>query len=667
VDEKNPRNLRLNLAKKASQSYPRNLNLNFGHSSESKDISAFFIAEIPAPVLDINADTLQTGDALAHIAIEIQQPVLELEVLSTALPPEYVEIYAEVSAPVLSIQAEYDFNVSRYATADIVFDYQFTAQAISTASTAHQSTNFYKEQFGLEHQLTQKMESTGSDAYQNVSQLKDEKKLPWQDTDALEKHQSDIYQSNELRRKSNQQAWQETEKQTLIASDYYDYNIETRRSTLSWWQQAIQKGITCGFGFNASVWLQVMERLRYQQTRKPKTGAWVEPPIPEPGRPPYVGSDHLNFCCKKASVDPLDIVLNFTDERCDPVPPEHLDNKKVYFIMNEGYLKRVSDGAPIEVKSLNLSIDRDSWCWSFSASLPFTEETKVNTDDEYIEVELGLNGFIWRFLIESNTSNQQFASTDIQIKGRSLTAMLAEEAGTRSYNQTIAASSAQLAQAELQRITLDSPFSLQWSLVDELGWNVPANAWSYVELTPIKAIQEIAEGAGGFVSSHMKDRKLLIQPRYAYAPWEWFGLAPDVSIPFNLVLQRTRDKDFKPDYNAVTVAAENEGIQAVVKREGTAGDKMAPTAVTAFINSEQPARTMARAELSKYGKKRMYQDTIPLHPSIGVILPSQIIGMQDKDLSTWNGHSYGTSISASWSGDAGLKIRQTFTVERYIA
>ena len=193
-----------------------------------------------------------------------------------------------------------------------------------------------------------------------------------------------------------------------------------------------------------------------------------------------------------------------------------------------------------------------------------------------------------------------------------------------------------------------------------------ANAWSYMNITPIKAIQEIAEGAGGFVSSHMSERKLLIQPRYAYAPWEWAGLTPEISVPFNLVLTRAREKDFKPEYNAVTVSAENTGIQAVVKRESTAGDKMAPPAVTPFINSEQPARTMARAELSKYGKKRMYQDTIPLHPSIGVIMPSKIVGMQEKDLSIWNDHSYGTSISASWNGDSGLKIRQTFTVERYI-
>lgn len=666
MEEKDPRNLSFNFSKEIEQIDARNLNLNFSASSESKDVSAFFIAEITGPVFDVDADFLQTNDVIAHVAIEINQPVLELDVISTLLPPEYAEIYAEVHAPVLSIIAEYDFNVQRYTTSDQSESFEKTSTLTQEVYAPHQIVNKFKEQIGLQHQLSEKLDCPGGDTYQNVAQIKDGHKLIWQEARALEKHQNDIYQSNEHRRRSNQHTWQETQKHALTASEFYDYNIETRRSSLKWWQQAIQKSMVCGFGFSPTTWLELLERLRYQQTKKLLTGGWVDPPEPEPGRPPYVGSTHLNFCCKRAAVDPLNVVLNFTDDRCGPQPTDQLDNQKVYFIMNEGYLKRVGDNQPIEVKSLNLSIDRDSWCWSFSASLPFTEESKVNTDDEYIEVELGLNGFIWRFLIESNTSNQQFSSTDIQVKGRSVTAMLADEAGTRSYNQTISASSVQLAQAELERITLATPFTLDWSLVDQTGWNVPANAWSYIDLTPIKAIQEIAEGAGGFTSSHMSERKLLIQPRYTYAPWEWSGLTPEISVPFNLVLTRAREKDFKPEYNAVTVSAENQGIQAVVKREATAGDKMAPPAVTPFINSEQPARTMARAELSKYGKKRMYQDTIPLHPEIGVILPSKMIGMQDKDLSVWNGHTYGTAITANWDGDNGLKIRQTFTVERYI-
>lgn len=689
MEEKNPHNLILNFSKENSSTNSHNVVLNFGESSESKDAAAFFVAEIQSPQLLINADFEQTDDVIAHLFGELTAPILNIEATSTSIPPidaaflleiaapqlsfstrvvvsSNVVFVAEIQSPVLSIDAEYDFNVQRYTTADRSEIFKKTLTRTKEVYAPHQIVNQFKDQTQLKHQLTVKLDYVGGVQYESVQTLEVDQAQAWGGTKQLELSKSALHQSNDLRRQSGQQIWQETAGLNLIASDQYNDHLRTRKSSLNWWQQAIQTGVTKGFGFNATTWLKLLEHLRHQQTKRPNTGVWI--PDPELGRPPYVGSGDLNFCCKCIDVDPLNVVLNFSDDPCcDDGETGHLDNKKVYFIMNEGYLKRVSDGAPIEVKSLNLSIDRDSWCWSFSASLPFTEELKVNTDEEYIEVELGLNGFIWHFLIESNTSNQQFASTDIQIKGRSLTAMLAEEAGTRSYNQTASASSVQLAQAELERITSATPFTLDWTLVDQTGWNVPANAWSYAELTPIKAIQEIAEGAGGFVSSHMKDRKLLIQPRYAYAPWEWVGLIPEVSIPFNLVLQRTREKDFKPEYNAVTVAAESQGIQAVVKHGGTAGDKMAPTAVTAFINSEQPARTMARAELSKYGKKRMYQDTIPLHPDVGVILPSKIIGMQDKDLSTWNGHSYGTSISANWNGDAGLKIRQTFTVERYIA
>lgn len=689
MEEKNPHSLILNFNKKLEQVDAHNLILKFSESGESKDVAAFFIAEIQSPQLLINTDFEHTDDVVAHLFGELTAPILNIEATSTAIPPtdatfllevatpqlsfnarvvvsSNVEFVAEIQSPVLSIDAEYDFNVQRHTTADRTSYFDKTLVVTDTVSAHHQIVNQFKDQVRLKHRLTKNIDLIGGDRYESVQQFMVDQVQAWERTKQLELSKNALHQSNDLRRQSGQQIWQKTAGLNLIASDQYNDHLRTRKSSLNWWQQAIQTGVTKGFGFNATAWLKLLEHLRHQQTKRPETGVWI--PDPEPSRPPYVGSGDLNFCCKCIDVDPLNVVLNFSDDPCcDEGETGHLDNKKVYFIMNEGYLKRLSDNQPIEVKSLNLSIDRDSWCWSFSASLPFTEESKVNTDDEYIEVELGLNGFIWHFLIESNTSNQQFASTDIQIKGRSLTAMLAEEAGTRSYNQTASASSVQLAQAELERITSATPFTLDWTLVDQTGWNVPANAWSYAELTPIKAIQEIAEGAGGFVSSHMKDRKLLIQPRYAYAPWGWVGLIPEVSIPFNLVLQRTREKDFKPEYNAVTVAAESQGIQAVVKRGGTAGDKMAPTAVTAFINSEQPARIMARAELSKYGKKRMYQDTIPLHPSIGVILPSQIIGMQDKDLSTWNGHSYGTSISANWNGDAGLKIRQTFTVERYIA
>lgn len=665
MENKNPFNLNLNFNKSVSNPNPLKLDLNFGQDTPSMDVAATFIAVISKPDLTVDALFGNPNDVFVHFVADLAQPCLILDGESYTKPPIKVNFFAEINAPELLIEAMYDFDVQRYTTHDNSVGYDKSKPLLNTVDEQHQIVNQLKGQLKLKHQLTERIDYLNGDQYESVSRIQEHKAQAWQLTNPIELRNSSVHQNNKLYRSSNYHIWQDALRFNLTASDQYDYNLKTRKSSLNWWQQAIQTGITRGFGFNATTWLKLLERLRYQQTKRPKTGRWI--PDPEPIRPPFSGTGDLDFCCKCVDVDPLNVVLHFSDDPCcDDGETGHLDNKKVYFVMNEGYLKRVSDNSDIQVKSLNLSIDRDSWCWSFSASLPFTEESKVNTDDEYIEVELGLNGFIWRFLIESNTSNQQFASTDIQVKGRSVTAMLAEEAGTRSYNHNVSASSVQLAQAELERITLATPFALDWSLVDQTGWNVLANAWSYMDLTPVKAIQEIAEGAGGFVSSHMSERKLLIQPRYAYASWEWAGLTPEINVPFNLVLTRAREKDFKPEYNAVTVSAENTGIQAVVKREGTAGDKMAPPVVTPFINSEQPALTMARSELSKYGKKRMYQDTIPLHPDIGVILPSKIIGMQDKDLSIWNGHTYGTAITASWDGQNGLKIRQTFTVERYI-
>ncbi|WP_180175993.1 hypothetical protein, partial [Acinetobacter sp. YH12025] len=371
MDDKNPHNLVLGFTRKLEQKDSHNLVLKFGESGISKDVTAFFTVSISSPLLSVTADIVQTGNALVHISANIQQPVFEITAESTAIPPanavlaaeisapvlsvdaKYAlssisEFYAEIAAPLLSVTADYDFNVLRYATADISSDYEFTNPVVNTTYAAHQSSNFYKDQFGLKHQLTQKRDVDGGDTYQNVAQFKDQQNINWEQAGTAQATSGDAYQSNMLRRNSSKQIWQETDAHTLVAADRYDYNIAKSRSNLSWWQQAIQKGITCGFGFNASVWFQVMERLRYQQTRKPETGTWVEPPIPEPITD-YIGSTELKFCCKKAAIDPLNVVLNFTHERCKPGPNEPLDNKKVYFIMNEGYLKRVSDGAPIEV------------------------------------------------------------------------------------------------------------------------------------------------------------------------------------------------------------------------------------------------------------------------------------------------------------------------------
>ena len=44
--------------------------------------------------------------------------------------------------------------------------------------------------------------------------------------------------------------------------------------------------------------------------------------------------------------------------------------RRVYIVINNTYLTRVSDGAPIPVHSMSLSLDAGSWTWGFDATLP---------------------------------------------------------------------------------------------------------------------------------------------------------------------------------------------------------------------------------------------------------------------------------------------------------
>lgn len=665
MSEIDPHNIKLNFTEEIGEIDSHNVVLNFGKSS-TENQTAFFIAEIAKPELFFEVDASPTLNVLAEILIEIPKPILNLAVDSTAIEPAEVSFIANISAPTLNIQADYDFNVDRYTVCEIDSTYQYAKNSKLVWYSKHQAVKQFKSQKSLSFQKTRQFEKLSIDRYQSVDELKHSQNQNWQKADKVQINSVSDFESNIQLKHKSIQTWQKTKQINIVRNDAFNDHSKHRRATLSWWQQAIQLGLNQGFGFNSATWLKLTEQLRYQQTKRPKTGLWI-PDNPDDGSESseeFKGTGDLNFCCKAVDVDPLNVVLNFSEDACckndDP-----LGNQKVYFIMNEGYLKRVDTNENIELKSVNVSIDRDSWCWQFSASLPFTELSKVNTDEDSIEVELMLNGFKWRFLIEQDTDNREIAKTDVKISGRSVTSVLDEQSGTRSFSQTQAISSVQLAQAELDRAMLESLIDMDWKLVDQTGWLVPANAWTYTNLTPIKAIQEIAEGAGGFVSSHMNQPKLLINHRYPFAPWQWGEQTVEYSVPYNLILNISRGRDFKPSYNAVYVQADNAGVQALVKKTGTAGDLLAPTVVDPFINDQGSARSRGIKELSEFGKKRPYDLTIPLHEQVGVILPSKIVSIGEQ-IGEWKGLSYSVSISANWSSN-GLVIRQSATIERFIS
>jgi hypothetical protein len=100
---------------------------------------------------------------------------------------------------------------------------------------------------------------------------------------------------------------------------------------------------------------------------------WVipEPPVPQPC---YTPSPHLLFAALAAPMPSAVLCEN----HITPPPPDGepvvVPVRRVYFVINNVTLHRVSDGAPVPVFNLSLSLDASSWAWGFDAVLPARAE-----------------------------------------------------------------------------------------------------------------------------------------------------------------------------------------------------------------------------------------------------------------------------------------------------
>ena len=517
--------------------------------------------------------------------------------------------------------------------------------------------------------------------------------LPWNKADEFSVPSTEVYAELSRDRQDHVLPWSRANSLNADALDELFVDLaRDRRFTKLPWEFAAQLGLSSGDGFvqllpfkhgkrlpwevatqlarvESMIFNQGRDLARYnvvpwQRGRQPPPGR--ELPYVPPVTPPYTPDYNLNFRCKCTFPDPLNVLLNFGPDPC-PVNVE-VPSRKVYFIVNSISLKRVSDNEPIDILGASVGIDNNSWCWSFNATVPYNQLDRVEpTSSGPVEVELEINGLLWRFLVEEYDEKKQFGKTDISIKGRSVTAYLESPyAPVRSFSQTTSLTSRQFAEAELTRAGLVTGFTLDWQLIDALGWQMPANTWSYGDLTPVQVIQAIAQGVGGFVNSHPVDKQLIVLPDYPEVPWAWASAAVAKSIPKSLIKNQNLRWSEKPLYNGVYVSGENTGVTAFVKRTGTDGAFQAPMFVSPMISSSAAARHKGKAILSAGGKQAQVGLELPMEPTLGLLTPGMMIEVTNGGYGSepaWRGLVRSTAISAAWGN--GLTVSQSVDLERH--
>ncbi len=341
-------------------------------------------------------------------------------------------------------------------------------------------------------------------------------------------------------------------------------------------------------------------------------------------------------------------------------------SKGVIFVTNSVSLTRTDDGREIKLLGFSVGIDSNSYCWTFSATVPLSELSKVDTASEQrIGVDFTCNGNLWRFILDSCEDSIQFGESSLTIKGKSRAMLLAHPYAThRGFKFDTAMSARQIAEAELNRNGVPSGFTLDWQLAGVNGWNVPANTYSYSNRTPINSLQWIAESAGGFINAHMSEDIIRVLAQYPVPSWEWAAQTPSIELPMSLITSRNRSRVNKPAYNGVNLYSDNEnGIHALIKRTGTSGGYQPHMVTSDLMTDTAAAISRGEAILSDTGDIGNIGISMPLHSDFGVLKPSTLIGVNDGE--QWVGMVRGTTITGRLSSNRALEIDQSIDVERH--
>ncbi|WBX37145.1 hypothetical protein [Acinetobacter schindleri] len=462
--------------------------------------------------------------------------------------------------------------------------------------------------------------------------------------------------------------WEEGDKRFIHQRYLHEETIKLRHNRETVWQEMIRRRKT--FTYSHEVAQAFEHRFSFEWDKsleiitksdlpwdKAKAIHYRKHPVlpwPKPETPKYEGTGDLNFICLCHDVDSHNVVLNFGADDCIPALPK----RNWWYIVNTLIAERLDTGEKIKVMDGTYSTSRSQWCWTYSITVAHTEKDKLQPIDGHpVILKLVINGFEHHILLEDPEETRRFASVLYTYPGRSVTALNSDKyAPSRSFIQDNERTSVQLVQAELDRA--NSGTTLDWKLIDDLGWIVPIESLSYAELAPIDAIKQVVDSGGGFIYSQKAGNTLTILPRYQKGYWDTMAVDDyDILLSESLVMQQNikKNDEYIADFNAITVVNSRSGESLKVQQRGTSGDVPLETVTGPLFNLVSGA-SYGKNELVKANIQELHTfSDIPVSQEIGEMLPGKIIA--------FNGQWWGVieGVNGSFSHE---KVNETITVER---
>ncbi|MGZ4954145.1 MAG: hypothetical protein ACXV8Q_03445 [Methylobacter sp.] len=338
----------------------------------------------------------------------------------------------------------------------------------------------------------------------------------------------------------------------------------------------------------------------------------------------------------------------------DPGHTTHTIPEQTAYIMQHNLSVTLLDLTPIQMQSVNLSFDAESFAWQFKgtlldkAQLPLVQQM----GGPPVQLIVTINGYSWKVLVERIEHSRQFAGRSITLSGRGLTALLSQP-----YEQPASATQGSLLTVQqIAELLLPIGWTLNWQTV---VWNIPAGAYSYTNQTPIQALGALASDIGAMLVPSRNAQSLAVKPRYPVLPWDFFNVPADVVISESALVNLSQRPIVPYQANGVYVhGGEVGGVIGWCRFNSTAGDRLAPTVSNALMTDVIGARAVGERILAgQYTQPAIQSATLPMDGStLPLIEVGQLVQLT-VDATPVRGIVSGVSIDANLSS-----VRQTIQI-----
>ena len=439
------------------------------------------------------------------------------------------------------------------------------------------------------------------------------------------------------------------------ARSSYQHMLQLRPAARGRYQIAAPIASQASGRFRGAVPVGIGMRNRYQIAWWPQAGMHRPqlPPGVDPRDPCYDPATLSRLIFEDAWAHDGRLVFVCVGHGVQPPGAIVVPVRRTYIVINNTYLTRVSDGAPIPVHSMSLSLDAGSWTWGFDATLPGAAQAMVEpTAGGPVELAAFVNGTEFRVLAEEISSERVFLSKQIRVSGRGANARLDSPfAPQQIFANTAMRTTEQLMGDVLTINGVPLGYSVDYRLTP---WVVPAGGFVHLG-TYISALTAIANAGGGYLRPHPSLQKFDVLHRYPTAPWE--PVTPGIILPAAVTTRESITWVEKPDYNRVFVSGQDAGVLGDVRRQGTAFDKAAPMVVDALITDAAAAQQKGLEVLGNTGRQYEVGLRLPVLAQTGVIQPGVYVQYVDGAITR-------TGIVRSTQVEVGeIDVYQTIGVE----